>query len=174
MFKIVLTVLAAMLVIPVSSLWPPDLIGLGTYYGPPAFSNGALMRNGEALDLSEATMAVDDSQVEWVDRWAVVLTECGELHRVRVTDTGMLEAAGKVCYGVGPLNQARYWPEDRIDVKWADGAVKLPFVADFPAAFFHDEIACVLDAYGQGGTVMLAVWVLEPEEEGGGDNAASD
>lgn len=161
MFKIVLAVLAVMLM---PLMWPPDLIGLGTYYGPPAFSDGALMRNGEALDLSEATMAVDDSQAEWIDRWAVVLTECGGFHRVRITDTGMLEAAGKVRYGVGPLNQVRYWPEDRIDVKWADGAVELPFVADFPAAFFHDEIACVLDTYGRGDTVMLVVWVLEPEE----------
>lgn len=164
MFKIVLTVLAAMLMIPVSSLWPPDLIGLGTYYGPPAFSNGALMRNGGALDLSEATMAVDASRVGWIEHWAIILTECGEFHRVRITDTGMLEAAGKVRYGVGPLSQARYWSEDRTDVKWADGAVELPFVADFPAAFFRGEVACAWDAYGHGETVALAVWILEPEE----------
>lgn len=159
MFKIVLTALTVIFLMS-----PPDLIGLGTYYGPPAFSDGALMRNGEALDLSEATMAVDDSHAEWMDHWAIVLTECSGLHRVKITDTGLLKAVGKVRYGVGPLNQARYWSEDRTDVEWADGTVEMPFVADFPVTFFHDEVVCTWDAYDRGGTVMLVVWVLETAE----------
>jgi len=136
------------------------LHGLATYYGPPAFQDGDLMRNGQPLDLSAPTMAVDKSLAHLVGRRAIVLTECGDLAEATITDTGMLAAADKVRFGVGPLDCARYWPVDRTDVRWADGAVTMPFVADFVENFFNDEIACSLDAYGRGETVVVWIWIL--------------
>lgn len=169
MFKIILFALAMSF-----PLRQPDLIGLGTYYGPPAFRNGDVMRNGRALDLSAATMAVDTSYAEWMNREAIVLTECDGLHRVCITDTGLLKAAEKVRFGVGPLSCARYWHEDRTDIKWADGAISLPYVADFPVTFFQDEVAYMWDAYGRGETVMLIVWVLPAGAEEGEEDDAED
>jgi len=39
---------------------PLPVIGLATHYGPPAFMPGDGMRNGEPLDLSAPTVAVND------------------------------------------------------------------------------------------------------------------
>lgn len=123
------------------------------------------MRNEEPFRLDAATMAVDTGYwPAWANREAIVLTECGKLVRVRVTDTGRLASAGAVRFGVGPLNQARYWPADRVDVKWSDGAVSFPFVADFPMGFFAEHITCEPGASGGHATTIVAVWVLDEGE----------
>ena len=73
MFKIVL--LALILHVGLGSVLtrPPDLHGLATYYGPPAFCEGDGMRNGEPLRLNAATVAVDASHwPRWANARAVV------------------------------------------------------------------------------------------------------
>ena len=72
MFKIVLLVLATSLgLLPLAA--PPDLYGLATYYGPPAFREGDGMRNGEPLRLDGPTVAVDASHWPgWANARAVV------------------------------------------------------------------------------------------------------
>ena len=80
---------------------PSDLMGLATYYGPPAFCQGDEMANGEPLDLDGATVAVDESLRHLLNRKAVVVTECGQAHVVRVTDLGWLRRAGWFRWGIG-------------------------------------------------------------------------
>jgi len=72
-FKIVLLALAASLgLTPVLSR-PPDLHGLSTYYGPPAFCEGDGMRNGQPLRLDGPTVAVDASHWPgWANVRAIV------------------------------------------------------------------------------------------------------
>ena len=170
MFKIVLLALIASLGLPPR---PPDLYGLATWYGPPAFVRGDLMRDGEPLDLAAPTVAVDDSHWPlWAGARALVLTECGGLHRVRITDTGHLYRAGRARLGVrgGVL---RYWFVDGAGpvsgpvlaspvleqaTEWLEeGAHR--FVADFPRDFFARAIACEVDAYGRGETTKVWVWI---------------
>jgi hypothetical protein len=156
---------------------PPDLVGLSTWYGPPAFLDGDTMANGKPLRLGGATLAVDVSRRAWLDREALVLTECGGLHRARVTDTGYLRGAGLFRLGVrgGVL---RYWPvsfpQEELELAervlerpvieepthWLDGD-ELPVVADFPMRFYVDEVACRVDAWGRGDTQKIWLWLLE-------------
>jgi len=130
------------------------LRGLATWYGPPLFNGGDIMRNGQVLDLSARTVAVDASYVDWLDRKAIVLTECGGVHIVTVTDTGQLYKAGRFRLGISRFtNQLRYWPvvpnaansvpvlQDTIDWQ-GEGAITHRIVADFPRDFFLDEISC--------------------------------
>lgn len=160
MFRIVLIALILHLGLgPVLSR-PPDLTGLATWYGPPGCAQGDTMANGESLDLDGPTVALDRSRRDLLGRRAVVLADCGKVAVVRVTDTGMLDAAGKVRFGVGPLDQARYWPAHRTDVRWSDGAVEMPFVADFPQGFFRHRVACSTDGRGRGETTVVRVWIL--------------
>lgn len=73
MFKIVLLALAASLGLQPILACPPDLHGLATYYGPPAFYENKGMRNGEPLRLSGATVAVDASHwPHWANARAIV------------------------------------------------------------------------------------------------------
>lgn len=124
------------------------LRGLATWYGPPLFNDGDIMRNGEALSLSAHTVAVDASHLDWLNMNAIVLTECGGVHFVHVTDTGLLYEAGYFRLGISRFTkQLRYWPviegtpvlTDTIE--WQEDAT-YKVVADFPQQFFLDEIAC--------------------------------
>lgn len=157
--------------------WPlcqsPDLHGLATHYGPPAFLDGDVMRNGEPLDLSAPMMAVDDSHwPEWKDAAAWVLTECGTVYRVRVTDTGRLyQIGGWLRLGIRQ-EQLRYWPvqvktdtepvllESVVETKteWLDDK-PLRVVADFPERFYAKQVACKAGARGQGDTMKVWLWV---------------
>jgi hypothetical protein len=178
MFRIILITLALCAHFGPIMEHPPDLVGLSTYYGPPAFLDGDAMANGQPLRLDAATVAVDASRKAWLNRDALVLTECGEIHRVRITDTGYLARAGLFRLGVrnGLL---RYWPVGEqpepepelaeqvlekpvIEEKthWLDGD-ELPVVADFPADFYADEVACRVDAWGRGDTQKIWLWLLE-------------
>jgi len=104
---------------------PPDLIGLATSYGPPAFQNGDVMRNGERLDLAAPTVAVNDCRkdrngeclyewdVPYWPQWAgktllVFVPDCGRFWEVRVTDTGYLTSAGWFRLGIRDGIQ-HYW-----------------------------------------------------------------
>lgn len=124
------------------------LQGIATWYGPPLFNDGDIMRNGGALSLSAHTVAVDASHLDWLNMDAVVLTKCGGVHIVRVTDTGPLYKAGRFRLGISRFTQQlRYWPvvegtpvlTDTIEWK-QDATHKV--VADFPRQFFLDKIAC--------------------------------
>jgi hypothetical protein len=117
------------------SWWP--LHGLATYYGP----TGELMRNGERLDLSAPTMAVDKSWSHLLGREVVILTSCGGVRLVTVTDTGMLFDAGWMRLGIGPLDTLRYWPAHRTDVKWTEDR-EYRFIADFPQEYFDRKLSC--------------------------------
>jgi hypothetical protein len=160
MYRIILTALVVQLNLLPLLTRPPDMAGLATWYGPPGAEQGDPMADGHPFDLAGATVAVDRGRRDLLGRRALVLADCGKLALVRVTDTGMLDAAGKVRFGVGPLEQTRYWPAERIDVKWSDGAVAMPFVADFPRDFFRERVACSVDGWGRGETTVVAVWLL--------------
>lgn len=167
MFRIVLVALALHL-----GLTRPDLHGMATYYGPPAFRQGDTMANGGRLDLNAPTVAVDVShRDEWLDRSAVILTECGGLHRVRVTDTGRLyQVGGWFRYGIRG-DQLRYWPVEveseappvlaapvlEEPTTWLDD-YPVRVVADFPQRYFA-AIACKVDTKGNGDTMKVWVWV---------------
>jgi hypothetical protein len=178
MFRLILITLALYAHFGPMMERPPDLVGLSTWYGPPAFCDGDAMANGEPLRLDGATVAVDASRKAWLGRDAVVLTECGEIHRVRITDTGYLANAGLFRLGVRG-GQLRYWPvggqpelklelAERVlktsvvqeEIHWLDGN-ELPVVADFPMRFYADEVACRVDAWGKGDTQKVMMWILE-------------
>lgn len=119
------------------------LSGLATWY-----DGGTIMRNGEALQLAAPTVSVDASHIDWLDRTAVILTECGGVHFARITDTGPLYKAGRFRLGISKFTQQRrYWPvvdatpvlTDTID--WQEDTT-YKVVADFPRDFFLDKIAC--------------------------------
>ena len=125
-----------------------QLQGLATWYGPPQFNEGDIMRNGEGLDLSAPTVAVDASHADWLDRTAVILTKCGGIHFAKITDTGNLYQAG--CFRLGmskATKQLRYWPVwDATPVltntiEWKEDKIHR-VVADFPRDFFLDRVAC--------------------------------
>ena len=156
---------------------PPDLYGLATWYGPPAFRDGDIMRNGEPLDLAGATVAVDTSHwPRWADRSAIVLTECGTLHRVKITDTGRLyEVGGWLRLGVRQ-GRLRYWPVlenagpgdaepvlltpiTERDIEWREDAA-YRVVADFPMKWYARVAACRVDHWGEGDTQKVMIWVL--------------
>jgi len=159
MYRIVLTALLVQLNL-VPLVGPPGFVGLATWYGPPGARPGAPMADGQPFDLSGATVALDRGHRDLLGRRALVLSDCGKLALVRVADLGMLDAAGRMRFGVGPLDQARWWPAHRTDVRWADGAVEMPFVADFPRDFFERRVACSTDGWGRGETTVVRVWVL--------------
>lgn len=138
-------------------LLPLAIHGLATWYGPPANLGGDTMANGGPLRLAAPTVAVDVSRRDLLGRRAVVLTGCGRLRFVEVTDTGRLAAAGPARFGVGPLGSAHYWPADKAGVRWADGP-ELWFVADFPRDYFAGRVACGVDAWGRGETTEVWVW----------------
>ena len=119
------------------------LVGLATWY-----DSGAIMRNGEPLDLSAPTVSVDASHVDWLGRTAIVLTECGGVHFVTMTDTGNLYKAGRFRLGVSKFTkQLRYWPVLEATpvltgtVEWKED-ITHKIVADFPRQFFLNRIAC--------------------------------
>lgn len=126
-------------------LWSfAPLSGLATWY-----QGGDIMRNGEPLDLAAPTVSVDASHIDWLGKTAVVLTECGGVHFVTVTDTGYLYKTGRYRLGISKFTQQlRYWPvmdeatpvlTDTIE--WQEEET-YKVVADFPRQFFSDEIAC--------------------------------
>lgn len=179
MFKIILIALALHAQFGPILERPPDLHGLSTWYGPPAFCQGDTMANGEPLDLDAPTVAVDKSHKNWLGTEALVLTECGGLYRVRVTDTGRLYKVGGwlrlgVCQG-----QLRYWPVlEGISVQGAEPVLLSPVaergiewrgdrayrvVADFPRDFYARVAACRVDHWGKGDTQRVMVWVLDKE-----------
>lgn len=177
MFKLILLTLALHLHLGPMMERPPDLVGLSTWYGPPAFCQGDHMANGEPLDLDAPTVAVDLSHRNWLGRDAFVLTECGGLHRVRVADTGRLyEVGGWLRLGVRQ-GQLRYWPvlggveaegaepvlltsvTDR-GIEWRDGDA-YRVVADFPRDFYARVAACRVDAHGRGDTQRVWLWILD-------------
>ena len=176
MFRLILITLALHTSLGPIMQRPPDLVGLSTWYGPPAFMDGDVMANGEPLRLNGATVAVDASRKAWLGRDALVLTECGGLYRVRVTDTGELyEVGGWLRLGVRQ-GQLRYWPvlegvsiqgsepvllspvADR-GIEWRNGKA-YRVVADFPMKFYADNVACRVDAYRRGDTQKVMMWVL--------------
>jgi hypothetical protein len=180
MFRLILVTLALYAHFGPVMERPPDLAGLSTWYGPPAFLDGDEMANGEPLRLGGATLAVDVSRKAWLGREALVLTECGEIYRVRVTDTGRLANAGLLRLGVRG-DRLRYWPvggqperelelAERVlerpvaveETHWLDGD-ELPVVADFPMRFYADEVACRVDAWGKGDTQRVWIWVLSDD-----------
>lgn len=122
------------------------------------------MRNGQGLQLAAPIVAVDVSRRDWLDKTAVVLTECGGIYFVRVTDTGYLESTKggeplRFRLGISRLTkQLRYWPVGDVEpvladaIEWReDRAYKV--VADFPRDFFLDKIVC-------GGNKTLKVKLL--------------
>ena len=179
MFRIILIALALQLRFGPMLERPPDLVGLATWYGPPGFVEGQTMANGEPLRLHAPTVAVDVSHRDgWLNRTALVLTECGGLHKVRVTDTGYLYRAGLFRLGVRS-DCRRYWwvgepPEedwelaervlDRAvlepETEWLEGEV-YSVVADFPMKYFARVVACKVDGWGKGDTTRVWVWVSD-------------
>jgi hypothetical protein len=156
---------------------PPDLVGLSTWYGPPAFCQGDTMADGMPLDLDAPTVAVDVSRRAWLGREALVLTECGGLHRVRVADTGRLyKVGGWLRLGVRQ-GQLRYWPVlEGVAVQGSEPVLLSPVagrgiawredrayrvVADFPMKYYSGQVACRVDAWGKGDTQRVMVWVLD-------------
>lgn len=175
MLKLILLTLALHAWLGPAMQRPPDLHGLATYYGPPAFCQGDTMANGEPLDLDAPTVAVDVShRDDWLGLDALVLTECGGLHRVRVTDTGRLyEVGGWLRLGVRG-DQLRYWPVGveteaepvllspvlKARIEWMEaGAFQV--VADFPQKWYTRVAACQTDAYGHGDTQQVSLWILD-------------
>jgi len=152
----------------------PDLIGLATWYHPCSHlihsaervrceSQMHLMANGEKFDASALTMAVDRSRKDLLERQAIVLTECGRLLRVRLTDTGLLQAAGifrkglkRSCSEEDCIEVLRYWPEGRDDVLWLS-ELKYAIVADFPQETFRSLVSC---GAGELETTVVAIWIL--------------
>ena len=149
---------------------PPDLHGLATWYDPCAHQSQIgdyegcrqgdhVMRNGQPFRYDGATVAVDTSHwPEWDGARAMVLTQCGRLVSVEVTDTGLLYAAGEFRLGVGPLSTLRYWPADQ-EIRWLDELV-YRVVADFPADTFRERVSCNPSANGGAETTVVAVWIL--------------
>ena len=177
MFRLVLITLALYANFGPIMQRPPDLVGLSTWYGPPAFVNDDTMANGQPLRLDGATVAVDASRKAWLGRDALVLTECGGLHRAHITDTGRLyEVGGWLRLGVRQ-GQLRYWPVlEGLSVQGAEPVLLSPVadrgiewrggkayrvVADFPMEFYAREVACRVDAWGKGDTQKVMVWVLD-------------
>lgn len=176
MFRFVLITLALHASLGPLMQCPPNLAGLSTWYGPPAFLDGDVTASGEPLRLDGATLAVDVSRRPWLGRDALVLTECGGLHRVRITDTGRLyEVGGWLRLGVRQ-RQLRYWPVlEGVSIQGAEPVLLSPIadrgiewrsakayrvVADFPMEFYADEVACRVDAWGKGDTQKVWIWVL--------------
>ena len=91
---------------------------------------------------------MDASHVDWLDRNALVLTECGGAHIVRITDTGPLYKAGRFRLGVSRVTkQLRYWPVWDVTpvltgaVEWREDQV-YRVIVDFPRDFYLDEVVC--------------------------------
>jgi hypothetical protein len=179
MFRIILIALALHFHLGPILERPPDLHGLSTWYGPPTFSDYDTMANGEPLDLDAPTVAVDVShRKEWLNRTALVLTECGGAHRVRVTDTGHLYRAGLFRLGKR-AGCRRYWPvgepsQQQLELaevvletavlksqtEWLRDEIHL-VVADFPMRYFSRVVACEVDGWGKGDTTRVMIWVLD-------------
>ena len=179
MFRIVLIALALHLRFGPMLERPPDLHGLSTWYGPPGFGDGDIMADGTPLALDGPTVAVDVSHKAWLGRDALVLTECGGVHRVRITDTGHLYRAGLFRLGIrdGILC---YWPASKPEeqtLTLAEQVLKIPVyephtewlqdeaylvVADFPMKYFARVVACKTDGWGKGDTTrIVGMWVLD-------------
>lgn len=111
------------------------------------------MRNGQGLQLAAPTVSVDASHTDWLDETVVVLTECGGIHLVRVTDTGYLEKTKngqplRFRLGISSVTrQLRYWPVWDVEpvltdaVEWREDKT-YKVVADFPRDFFLNEVTC--------------------------------
>jgi len=177
MFRLILITLAFHASLGPVMQRPPDLVGLSTWYGPPAFLDGDTMANGQPLRLDAPTVAVDASRKAWLNREALILTECGGLHRVKIADTGRLyEVGGWLREGVRQ-GQLRYWPVlEGVSVQGSEPVLLSPVadrgiewrggkayrvVADFPMEFYAGEVACRVDAWGKGDTQKVMVWVLD-------------
>ena len=154
------------------------LQGLATYYGPPAFCQGDIMANGQGLDLWAPTVAVDDSLKHLLNKQVLVVTECGTIHVITVTDTGYFDEWCRLFRKgrkrVGNWVQERYWCILEVEsqgvpvisdalikdeIEWIEDG-SWPVVADFPQWYFA-HIACKVDAYGHGDTMRVGIWLLE-------------
>lgn len=148
----------------------PDMVGLATHYGPPAFCQGDTMANGEPLDLDAHTAAVDDSMKHLLNSEILMLTECGQIYKVRITDTGYLDEHCLLwrwgAKRVGNWDVARYWCtklpktegspvlvssilEERVE--WEGD--EYPLILDLPI-HFRKSIPCQ-----KGETMKVAVWI---------------
>jgi hypothetical protein len=130
------------------------------------------MANGEPLDLWGRTAAVDDSMKHLLGQDVYMLTECGQIYKVRVTDTGHLDE-GCLLYRWGvqraaDWNVARYWctklpktegipvlgsPILEEEMEWEGD--EYPLILDLPA-HFRESIPCQ-----EGETMKVAVWLKE-------------
>lgn len=129
------------------------------------------MANGEDLDLWGRTVAVNIEMRHLLNQDIFMLTECGQIYKVRVTDTGDLD---KYCllyrWGmrrVGDWKVARYWctklpevgkpvlasPILEEETEWEGG--EYPMILDLPV-HFRESIPCQQDE-----TMKVAVWLKE-------------
>jgi len=140
----------------------PDMVGLATHYGPPTNCQGDTTSSGRPLNLWGQTAAVDVSLRDTLlNEEIYVLTECGQIYKVLVTDTGRLYKAGWWRLGVrGSVR--RYWHVDEdwgepvlpytpIPTKWLEDK-SYQMVLDFPI-YFRKSIPCK-----PGKTMKVAVW----------------
>ena len=123
---------------------PPDMVGLATHYGPPAFPDGALMRNGEPLASDGMTCAVDASEWERLAGKVIIVGVEGRYVRLRVADTGRLYDAGQFAF-------------DARRRTWVRADVGPRFVIDVPEATYRRLFAA------DGDTRLVSVWVVEEE-----------
>lgn len=163
---------ALILSLPVPLRGIPDMVGLATHYGPPAFCRGDTMANGEPLDLWGRTVAVDDSMKHLLNSEVYMLTECGQIYEVRVTDTGYLDEHCLLYrWGtkrVADWKVARYWctqlpqtegtpvlgfPILEEETEWE--GEEYPLILDLPIGF-RESIPCQ-----KGETMKVAVWLKE-------------
>ena len=128
------------------------------------------MTNEEPLDLWGQTAAVDDSMRHLLNSEVVVLTECGQVYEVTVTDLGRLdEHCSLFRWGtkrVGDWDVSRYWctkfpktegtpvlasPVLEEETEWE--GKEYPLILDFPV-HFRESIPC-----RKGETMKVAVWI---------------
>jgi hypothetical protein len=141
------------------------------------------MRNGQPLDLSAPTVAVNSCRPgdggwcvehwpEWKDRAAIVyVADTGDIFKVRVTDTGYLYAAGRFRLGIRD-GVKHYWsvpaesdgvapvaPVVESGTTWlSDYSYRI--VVDFPEDFFKAQVSAERFHPWR----LVAVWVLDEEE----------
>lgn len=129
-------ILVALILYTSIPLRMPDMVGLATPYGPPAFCQGDRMRSGQELDLAAPTMAVNDCRKnstgqcvydwdisywpQWANKRAIVfIPECEKLLIVDIKDTGRLRSAGQRRLGIRD-GVKHYWglplPEEEYEL----------------------------------------------------------
>lgn len=174
---ILLSLLASLNLTPLAER--PNLVGLATWYDPCSFyinrgdkeaceAETHRMANGEKFQADASTVAVDKSERErWLNHDAILLTECGKLVRVKITDTGLLYAAGEFRHGIKKIcsptectGVLRFWPTTTTDVLWSS-ELSYRVVTDFPRDTFKRRVTCEPDAPGELETTIIAVWVTK-------------